>query len=205
LFGDAICGHGGRILASVWDGNLNPIKELIEDSEVDEYVRGEGIRALTILALNDLVERKEIIEYYRWLLREGLADRHPNVMASVINHSCDLYPEELLEDIEAAYEQGLVDIGMIGMEDVDRTLMLDRETILDSSKENTHLSMIDDTIDELGGWWCFKDHRQVNKETSKVKFHNTQTILKEEKIGRNEPCPCGSGKKYKKCCGKSND
>ena len=23
-----------------------------------------------------------------------------------------------------------------------------------------------------------------------------------EKIGRNDPCPCGSGKKYKKCCGK---
>ena len=23
----------------------------------------------------------------------------------------------------------------------------------------------------------------------------------EEKVGRNEPCPCGSGKKYKKCCG----
>ncbi|MDY6954197.1 MAG: SEC-C metal-binding domain-containing protein [Thermodesulfobacteriota bacterium] len=25
---------------------------------------------------------------------------------------------------------------------------------------------------------------------------------KEKKIGRNAPCPCGSGKKYKKCCGK---
>ena len=24
----------------------------------------------------------------------------------------------------------------------------------------------------------------------------------EKKVGRNEPCPCGSGKKYKKCCGK---
>ena len=24
----------------------------------------------------------------------------------------------------------------------------------------------------------------------------------EEKVGRNEPCPCGSGKKYKKCCGR---
>jgi SWIM/SEC-C metal-binding protein len=24
----------------------------------------------------------------------------------------------------------------------------------------------------------------------------------DEKVGRNEPCPCGSGKKYKKCCGK---
>ena len=29
-----------------------------------------------------------------------------------------------------------------------------------------------------------------------------KTITSEEKIGRNDPCPCGSGKKYKKCCGK---
>lgn len=28
------------------------------------------------------------------------------------------------------------------------------------------------------------------------------TIVKEKKIGRNEPCPCGSGKKYKHCCGR---
>lgn len=29
------------------------------------------------------------------------------------------------------------------------------------------------------------------------------TIVKGTKIGRNDPCPCGSGKKYKKCCGKN--
>jgi preprotein translocase subunit SecA len=28
-----------------------------------------------------------------------------------------------------------------------------------------------------------------------------QTVRREKKIGRNDPCPCGSGKKYKKCCG----
>jgi SWIM/SEC-C metal-binding protein len=28
-----------------------------------------------------------------------------------------------------------------------------------------------------------------------------KTIVAEKKIGRNDPCPCGSGKKYKKCCG----
>ena len=28
-----------------------------------------------------------------------------------------------------------------------------------------------------------------------------KTVVAEKKIGRNEPCPCGSGKKYKKCCG----
>ena len=29
------------------------------------------------------------------------------------------------------------------------------------------------------------------------------TIVKPKKIGRNDPCPCGSGKKYKKCCGRN--
>ena len=28
------------------------------------------------------------------------------------------------------------------------------------------------------------------------------TVVKGEKVGRNDPCPCGSGKKYKHCCGK---
>ena len=30
------------------------------------------------------------------------------------------------------------------------------------------------------------------------------TVVKEKKVGRNDPCPCGSGKKYKKCCGANN-
>ena len=33
-------------------------------------------------------------------------------------------------------------------------------------------------------------------------LHITSTRINENKIGRNDPCPCGSGKKYKKCCGK---
>lgn len=37
------------------------------------------------------------------------------------------------------------------------------------------------------------------EDNSKVK---KQTPKKTEKIGRNEPCPCGSGRKYKQCCGK---
>ena len=31
-----------------------------------------------------------------------------------------------------------------------------------------------------------------------------QTVRREEpKVGRNDPCPCGSGKKYKHCCGRT--
>jgi len=33
-------------------------------------------------------------------------------------------------------------------------------------------------------------------------FKKSKTVVKGAKIGRNDPCPCGSGKKYKKCCGK---
>ena len=33
-------------------------------------------------------------------------------------------------------------------------------------------------------------------------FKRSRTVVKEKEPGRNDPCPCGSGKKYKKCCGK---
>jgi len=32
-------------------------------------------------------------------------------------------------------------------------------------------------------------------------MQTVQQVVRGEKIGRNDPCPCGSGKKYKKCCG----
>lgn len=43
------------------------------------------------------------------------------------------------------------------------------------------------------------DRRKVLYKEEKL----STTIVKEKKIGRNEPCPCGSGLKYKKCCGKN--
>ena len=34
-------------------------------------------------------------------------------------------------------------------------------------------------------------------------IQEVNSMPKKQKIGRNDPCPCGSGKKYKKCCGKN--
>jgi uncharacterized protein YecA (UPF0149 family) len=40
------------------------------------------------------------------------------------------------------------------------------------------------------------------KRISIVKdFNRSRIVVKEKEPGRNDPCPCGSGKKYKKCCG----
>lgn len=47
------------------------------------------------------------------------------------------------------------------------------------------------------------ERRRVATPTSASHGHGEvkKPVVKEESIGRNEPCPCGSGKKYKKCCG----
>ncbi|MEF9919013.1 MAG: SEC-C metal-binding domain-containing protein [Eubacterium sp.] len=42
---------------------------------------------------------------------------------------------------------------------------------------------------------------EKRKEITK-NYKRSKTIVNENKIGRNDPCPCGSGKKYKKCCGR---
>ena len=41
-----------------------------------------------------------------------------------------------------------------------------------------------------------------NTNSGADKTSKSRTIKKEKKVGRNDPCPCGSGKKYKQCCGK---
>ena len=56
-------------------------------------------------------------------------------------------------------------------------------------------------LDDLGEKTRSKDdldaERKLLKETEKVKPIRSDTTT-----GRNDPCPCGSGKKFKKCCGK---
>ena len=43
-----------------------------------------------------------------------------------------------------------------------------------------------------------KEHEKELKQEQQGKV---ETVVKEKEPGRNDPCPCGSGKKYKKCCG----
>ncbi|MBD0285302.1 MAG: SEC-C domain-containing protein [Flavisolibacter sp.] len=51
----------------------------------------------------------------------------------------------------------------------------------------------------------FDDYEEIRNEVDKgtLFYSSSQPFKKEEKIGRNDPCPCGSGLKYKKCHGKT--
>jgi len=70
-------------------------------------------------------------------------------------------------------------------------------------KEKLYKNMVEakaDWLYELPQWDSIFD-----EETKKALYKdqkNANTVRKEKKIGRNDPCPCGSGKKYKKCCGR---
>ncbi len=49
----------------------------------------------------------------------------------------------------------------------------------------------------------YKQHLDLEEVLNVITAQDeTQVVEKPRKVGRNEPCPCGSGKKYKKCCGK---
>lgn len=79
----------------------------------------------------------------------------------------------------------------------------DTEITLDVDFETLYFNMLDNKADwlySLPQWDNILDEN-IRKELQK-KHRTAKTVVKEEKIGRNDQCPCGSGKKYKKCCGK---
>ena len=45
---------------------------------------------------------------------------------------------------------------------------------------------------------------EATRQALRDKPSGKPVVRTEEKVGRNDPCPCGSGKKYKKCCGAGN-
>lgn len=68
--------------------------------------------------------------------------------------------------------------------------------------EKLYFNMLDAKADWLYNLAEWDGILSQDKRTEIAKeFKRSKIVIKEDKIGRNDPCPCGSGKKYKKCCG----
>ena len=83
---------------------------------------------------------------------------------------------------------------------------MDEDTVVSLAfdKEKLYKNMVAakaDWLYELPQWKEIYSEEELKKLYKEQK--ESTTIRKEKKIGRNDPCPCGSGKKYKKCCGKN--
>ena len=83
---------------------------------------------------------------------------------------------------------------------------MDAETVvnLGFDKELLYKNMVAAQADWLYGLPEWNDIFSEEKQKELYKEQKaSQTIRKEAKVYPNDPCPCGSGKKYKKCCGKN--
>lgn len=67
----------------------------------------------------------------------------------------------------------------------------------------SYYSILGEHHPDLEKWKQTVLKRVMNDQTvHKQQMLQNGPVHKENKVGRNDPCPCGSGKKYKKCCGK---
>ena len=83
------------------------------------------------------------------------------------------------------------------------TMEEDTEVSLAFDKEKLYRNMVEakaDWLYNLPQWEKIFDD-ETRKELYKDQ-RNAHTVRNTVKVGRNDPCPCGSGKKYKFCCGK---
>lgn len=78
----------------------------------------------------------------------------------------------------------------------------DTKVSLAFDKESLYKNMVEaqaDWLYELEEWDALLTPERKKELYREQK--SSSTVVKDKKIGRNDPCPCGSGKKYKKCCG----
>ncbi len=210
LCGDFITEDLGQVLASVCGGDIGLIQSVIENEDADEWARSAALSSLVTLVAVGQKSRDEMVSYFASLFRGKLAREWSHVWDSLVCDSSDLYPAELLDDIERAYEEGLVEPGHIGLDDVRRDLALGKDRVLARLADDPHRRLVEDTVKEMGWWACFRDDAPSGvkeaaqasaKDNLKPAAVSAQIESTKPKTGRNEPCPCGSGKKYKKCCG----
>lgn len=163
--GDIVTEDLGRILATVSDGNIDPLKQLIENSQVNEYVRSAALNSLMVLVAQGIIPRESVIDYFEELFKTRL-EKEPNsetepdyFWTALVTNSARLYPLELKPQIDQAFESDLVDQFFINHQDIENYLELGLDDTLNELRSNRHYSLIEDTIAELESWHCFRDNQ----------------------------------------------
>jgi hypothetical protein len=123
-----------------------------------------------------------------------------HIWNALVTRCTRLYPEEVYDEIKLAYEEGLVEPFFIDFQSVEDTIKKGKTKTLSILKNDNRYKLIEDTVSKLQWWACFKKISAKKKGGGLKSRPTVRTVGKEKKNGRNAPCPCRSGKKYKKCC-----
>ena len=183
VFGDIISSMG-NILYSTYNGDLPAAEKVLSDSSLDPFAREAPLDLMEGLFRDGRLPREEFITFLRERLAAlGTGENEEIVggmIASLIADN-DLY--ELAEDVREAFRLKKIDVMHRGGFDSFF------DYLYNENRDNQYTRLVTDTAEELSGWACFQ------KDTGP----SIREILSWN-VGRNAPCPCGSGKKYKKCC-----
>ena len=185
--GDMVTEDLDSILASVCHGDLGLIKQLIEAPEVNEYVKNAAFSSLVILYNNNLLTREDLVSYIGNILER---ETDPSFIAYIACIACDFHPKELYDALAKCFDQELLEEGIIDKEDFDGYMQMDVDVVLAKLKDNRLYQLVNNVVSEMGSWGCF----HPEPISTPIRYDSNH------KIGRNDACPCGSGKKYKKCC-----
>lgn len=211
--GDAVTETLPGILINLYDGDPVPLQEVAEASKADVWVRASALEALGYLtraekALSD----DEMRAYLRGFVGK-LSEEDPVIGSTWALVVAALGCDDIAPEVARALSKGLVDAEYYGIKDFHADLRIARddpeglaifkregdepfgstiETLsawnLDSTKEFDEDGAL---LEEEGA-----DHRELGSAPS----DHLPYVNPLRDIGRNDPCPCGSGKKYKKCC-----
>ena len=191
LAGDIVTQDGARMLAAVCDGDLDPIKGLVLDRRASEYGRSAGVTALARLAAWAEVPRASVVTWFGWLAEKGLEREPSQVWNSLAVDCADLEALELFPALRRAYDAGLVDPQTMRRSELNDVEAAPRGSVLESINER--YPPIDDVVHAISWWGQFEKART---------HEEVEPYRAAPKVGRNESCPCGSGRKFKKCCGR---
>jgi hypothetical protein len=206
LGGDTIMQHGSRLLASVCGSDLEPLKSLILNRGANPECRAQAVEALAVLVAWNEQPRQVVEEYLKFLAREGL-ERQASVVWNHLANACvALEARAVFPEIRRACEEGLVEALSIRPEILDE---VERAPAGSTFKQFAATRPRISNVAAETRWWA-GFHQQPAESASSVagvedslnSGETSQPRIAPAKVGRNDPCPCGSGKKYKKCCGK---
>jgi uncharacterized protein len=206
IFGDSITTTSHRVMAGLFDGDPQPLYDIILDPNADEYLRASMIEALAMVTLRGELDRDLVARFLRNVFMEMQPQAECYAWVGWQSAIAMLGLSDLKILVKKAFDRGFIDSDVLGFHDFEQDLKqgIDHpgEPLRPNDEEYT---LFGDTVDELSGWYCFTEQYNEDQERWRQQADTNPVLsLPYENpfkgVGRNDPCPCGSGKKFKKCC-----
>jgi Protein of unknown function (DUF1186)/SEC-C motif len=206
IFGDGITSTSHRVMAAVFDGDPEPLYDIILDPNAEEFIRAGMCEALAMVTLRGELDRALADRF----LRDAFMDLQPQAQNFLWvgwqSAIAMLGLSDLKILVKKAFDRGFIDSHVLGFEHFEQDLRRGIEHPGEPWRPDDHeYTLFGDTIEELSGWYCFTEQYRADQErwereakAARVRSQHLENPFKG--VGRNDPCPCGSGKKFKKCC-----